>query len=178
MEEDTSGMTPIPRPWTDHQLASWGIDPTNLPKLVKDPGLQDRFVDAIRRASSLMGACRMAGVTYDVYRRYMDHGSAPGAKGPMLWFYNAVIEAQGQMEVAISGALMDAIEAGDTRAGLEVLSRRFPKDWSPTRKVEVGVDEGLLPDAAAVLGKLIPEIATRTAGGDLGQPDDDGTGDT
>lgn len=129
-----------------------------------------RLVDALSEGASIAGACRYAGLTRHVFDYWMargdpdseDYQESAGNQGrdyPM--FYKTIMATLGNLEVEVAG-MVKRQGHRDYRAGIEILSRRFPSDWSPPvsrseSKALVVHDFGAI--AESVRQKLLPEFA-------------------
>jgi|GEM_PF-857909 len=102
------------------------------------PETQSKLIQAIRAGSHLITACRLVGVDYSSFRRWMIRGEKE-SKGQFREFYNAVRVAESEIEIRLVASWQQAT-SDDWKAAAEFLSRRFPDRWSPSTRVRVEVE--------------------------------------
>jgi hypothetical protein len=94
----------------------------------RTPARVAAILDAIRLGQPLMRAASAGGIGYTTMREWLDQSAS---------FRYAVDAAIGEGERYVLGELRGVIKAGDTRAMLEWLARRFPAEWGSKQQVEV-----------------------------------------
>jgi transposase-like protein len=144
------------------------------------PEVMGRIVDALRRGATVEAACSagpIARSTYYEWRRYGERDLIvnPGCETPFVRFAREVDEAQGAAELALSNVVFDAAKAGDWKAALAVLERRWPTRWQSATVVQIG-EPTFLDDesrAEAILDGMESFLAARarTDAIEVGQSD-------
>ena len=105
------------------------------------PETQSKLIQAIRAGSHLITACRLVGVDYSSFRRWMIKGEKQ-RKGQFREFCEAVRGAEAEIEIRLVATWRQAA-VEDWKAAAEFLSRRFPDRWSPTQKFQVQLEAEL-----------------------------------
>ena len=89
--------------------------------------VQDRLVTALRSGATRESCATYAGIGITTFHTWMQKGEErPGSD--YADFRAAVKAAEADSEILLAGRLM-AAAAGDWRAALSVLERRFPDAW-------------------------------------------------
>ena len=96
-----------------------------------DADVKKQLVDAISAGNYIEVACEHAGITKRTFYTWLEKGEI-ARSGEYREFYLEIQEAQANLEVALVAQWMQNVKK-DWRAAAEMLSRRFPDRWSPTR---------------------------------------------
>lgn len=91
-------------------------------KLTKD--IQEQLVKIIEQGNYRTVACKAVGLHPNTFRKWMN---ADGQ--PYMSFRAAIERAEARCEVEVVSLLREQI-AGNYRAGLEFLGRKFPQRWA------------------------------------------------
>jgi len=102
------------------------------------PETQSKLIQAIRAGSHLVVACRLVGVDYSSFRRWLIKGEKQ-SKGRFREFCEAVRVSEAEVEIRLVASWQQAA-INDWRAASEFLSRRYPDRWSPSTRVRVEVE--------------------------------------
>lgn len=125
-----------------------------------DSDVKKQLVDAISAGNFIEVACEHAGITKMTFYNWLDKGEA-AKSGEYREFYLEIQEAQAHLEVALVAQWMQHVKK-DWRAAAEMLSRRFPEKWSPTRYMKQEISG---PDQSPL------RIYTLDIGGELANDD-------
>lgn len=92
----------------------------------------------IKNGSYVKPAIESVGIKYHTHLTWMNKGK----KGirPYDEYYEKIEQAKAQSETDIVEMLHDSIEQGNTGVAQWMLSRKFPKRWEKTERVEAKVD--------------------------------------
>lgn len=109
------------------------------------PETVEVIVEAVRKGNYFTTASRLAGITVSTLYRWLNQGEAAIEDGnyddPHAVFYTAIHEAEAEAESGLVATIVDFAEV-DYRAGLEILSRRFPDKWSTRSRHELTGEGG------------------------------------
>lgn len=94
------------------------------------PDLQARLVACFRQGAHINAAAGACGIRREVVHRWVRLGE-DDADGVYGSFAAAVHQAFAQYELELLRVLLDAVVAGDVRASMWLLERRFPTRWGP-----------------------------------------------
>lgn len=140
-----------------------------------------RFTRAIMSLNTIEDAANIAGIDRTTVNRWLLEGKR-AKSGDLRDFYVTVEEAKAKAKDRLVGKVSAAAQT-DPAMALKILERRYPTEWSPTRKIEFeektppqkrnarGRVEGLLDQIAARL--TAPPPALRVGAAD-GADDEDG----
>lgn len=97
-----------------------------------------KAVNLIKKGSYVKPAIESAGLNYHTHLEWMRKGK----KGirPYNEYYEKIERAKAESETDIVEMLHDSIEQGNTGVAQWMLSRKFPKRWEKTERVEAKVD--------------------------------------
>ena len=112
---------------------------------IDDPGLTKRILNNIRKGNSPPTAARMSGLSDDALYDWLYAGQLNDQSDTDSFyrkFYLDVMAADACVEAGLTSTLMKAAET-DWKAALEVLARRFPRNWSQKTqsKLEITRDD-------------------------------------
>lgn len=119
--------------------------PTKLTKVVRESVCQ-----AIRAGLPLREAALVAGISERTLHAWRERG-AREESGPYLQFVQQTREAEAQAQFDLAVIVKSAAIAGDWRAALALLGRRWPGTWSEHSRHEVSGPEGGPVDVAGVV---------------------------
>ena len=103
-----------------------------------DEGKIRRAINLIRKGSYVKPAIQSAGLNYSTHLTWMQKGKK-GIK-PYDKYYERIEMAKAESETDIIEMLHESMENGNTGVGQWMLSRKFPKRWEKTERVEAKVD--------------------------------------
>ena len=116
------------------------------------PEIQAKLIQAIRAGSHLITACRLVGVDYSSFRRWMIKGEKQST-GRFREFCEAVRVCEAELEIRLVATWRQAT-VDDWRAASEFLSRRYPDRWSPSTRVRVEVERQVEAELNAIYDKI------------------------
>lgn len=98
----------------------------------------NRIVKSIRAGNYVKQAVISAGANYHTHLNWMEKGK----KGirPYDEYYERIEQAKAECETEIVDALNESIKNGNTGVAQWMLSRKYPKRWEKTERVEAKVD--------------------------------------
>ena len=98
----------------------------------------NRALKLIKKGSYVKPAVQAAGLNYNTWLNWVRKGK----KGiqPYADFYEKLEQAKAESETDIVEMLNESIESGNTGVAQWMLSRKFPKRWEKTERVEAKVD--------------------------------------
>lgn len=98
----------------------------------------NQAIKLIKNGSYVKPAIESVGINYKSHLNWMSKGK----KGirPYDEYYEKIEQAKAQSETDIVEMLHDSIEQGNTGVAQWMLSRKFPKRWEKTERVEAKVD--------------------------------------
>ena len=100
------------------------------------PEVQEKIVELIKAGNYANAICSAAGIWPNTFTNWMNRGEEEKS-GKYRNFYLAVKEAEDSCEVACVAVIRTAIDAGDWRAAIALLERRFPERWRPSAHIEI-----------------------------------------
>ena len=98
----------------------------------------NRALKLIKKGSYVKPAVQAVGLNYNTWLNWVRKGKK-GIK-PYDEFYEKLEKAKAESETDIIEMLNDSIESGNTGVAQWMLSRKFPKRWEKTERVEAKVD--------------------------------------
>ena len=98
----------------------------------------NRALKLIKKGSYVKPAVQAAGLNYNTWLYWAKQGKK-GVK-PYDDFYKRLEKAKAESETDIIEMLNESIESGNTGVAQWMLSRKFPKRWEKTERVEAKVD--------------------------------------
>lgn len=194
LRKGSSIVNPVWRASMDTDADADGPDPATIPKhdykspgrqpAIANPAVMSLIVDTLAAGNYVSTACRIAGVSYDAMTRWVKWGM----EGKDLLYYDfwlACQKAESSAEINRLAQVSDHAK-DDWRAGMEILSRRWPERWGKKDTLRTQVDitgeikvrnefaELILNDASA--RELARGLISRTSGilltGGSGDPSD------
>lgn len=98
----------------------------------------NKAIELIKKGSYVKQAMESSEIKYKTHLDWMSKGK----KGirPYDEYYEKIEQAKAQSETDIVEMLHDSIEQGNTGVAQWMLSRKFPKRWEKTERVEAKVD--------------------------------------
>ena len=136
--------------------------PVGRPTLLT-PELQDDICELIALGMSYVAICDAVSISTTAFTDWVARGKVNDGE-PYAGFAAAVARANLEARRTVHVSCMDAAKGGDWRAGLELMARRFPEEYSERRIVKheggVAVRFAKLDDEA-----LEAEIEKLTEGG-------------
>ena len=105
-------------------------------KLILDNQLINRVVQNIKKGNFAGTAARAAGISTDTFYEWCRRGQLE-EEGPYRDFFEAISKADAECEMGLVSRLNEASEAGEWKATLEIISRRYPTNWSPKQKTQL-----------------------------------------
>lgn len=96
---------------------------------IHDVNLRETIVMYILKGDQPDVAARAAGLSRDTFIEWLRRGQND-ATGPYADFFAAIDQADAQCETRATGKLHEIALEGDTKALIEFLGRRYPKNWS------------------------------------------------
>lgn len=114
---------------------------------IHDLNLRETIVRYILRGDQPDVAARAAGLSRDTFIEWLRRGQND-ADGPYADFFQAIDQADAQCETRATGKLYDIAIDGDSKALIEFLGRRYPKNWSQktSQRLEIVKNEQELLD--------------------------------
>lgn len=105
------------------------------PKLT--PATQTKIVEAVRAGNYFATACRLGGIGYTTGKEWLSRGEGKHSDRPAAPTYAnfaaAVRQAEAESEVELVREWRESVKDKPSSIG-EILARRFPERWSPTRR--------------------------------------------
>ena len=98
------------------------------------PEIVELILAAVRAGNYFTTAASVAGIHINTLYRWLSEGEAD-EDSQYHDFYVEMMVAEAEAEVSIVSVVRSAVNS-DYRAGLELLSRRFPDRWSSRQKTE------------------------------------------
>lgn len=126
-------VTLVPRPAPDKK----GVYPHPNGKFT--PELTEVILTAVRIGNYFTTAASLAGIHINTLYRWLSEGEDEDSQ--YHEFYLDMLQAEAEAEVSIVTVVRSAANS-DYRAGLELLSRRFPDRWSSRSKAELTGEHG------------------------------------
>lgn len=103
------------------------------------PEIVDVILTAVRIGNYFTTAASLAGIHINTLYRWLSEGEDEDSQ--YHDFYLAMLMAEAEAEVSIVTVVRSAANS-DYRAGLELLSRRFPERWSSKHQTELSGANG------------------------------------
>ena len=104
------------------------------------PEVRELIIGAVRAGNYFTTAASLAGIHINTLYRWLSEGEAD-EDSQYREFYLDMQMAEAEAEVSIVLVVRDAANI-DYRAGLELLSRRFPDRWSSRNRTELTGEHG------------------------------------
>jgi len=98
----------------------------------------NRAIKLIEKGSYVKPAIQSVGLSYASHLKWMRMGKKDIS--PYDEYYKKIEEAKAKSETDIVEMLHNSIEQGNTGVAQWMLSRKFPKRWEKTERVEAKVD--------------------------------------
>ncbi len=98
------------------------------------------IVEFLKAGNFFETACAAAGVRVTTARNWLLVGTDPDA-GDCTEFRNDVLKAMAEAEASLVNVMHEAALAGDSKAAMQLLERRYPVRWA--QKIRVVVEEQL-----------------------------------
>ncbi len=127
-------VTLVPRPPPDKK----GVFPHPNGKF--SPEVTDVILTAVRIGNYFTTAASLAGIHVNTLYRWLSEGEEDEGS-QYRDFYLDMLSAEAEAEVSMVTVVRSAAES-DYRAGLELLSRRFPEHWSSKHHTELSGANG------------------------------------
>lgn len=123
-------------------MLAWGEkDPATGKDL---PGPMDLFVAALESGHTVRDAADFAGVSRSTVYAALQQGLADLNSGELTTvdaqFLDATRKAKARAKFKLVGRVMAAVNAGEWRAAIAMLERRYPKEWGLRQQLQHGID--------------------------------------
>lgn len=114
------------------------------------PELVVRICGRIKRGDYVRTACLSVGIAEATYYKWMELGEADRTHNPPKRSkYSEFVESVQHAEAIAQQMLVNrVVKLGGWKGSLEILSRRFPKEWGNRQTLSSGKDGNPLPEAA------------------------------
>lgn len=143
------------------------------------PEIAERICSALRIGASIDIAAHHAGVHRDSIYRWLQRGEQE-FKGAYAAFFEQTQRARADCQISALAIIKKASLAGDVKAAMFLLERRFPGDFGPRNhhQIEARVDQKVsVEDARAELESVLSRFASPDSPKrDPGEPESGGGG--
>lgn len=109
---------------------------------IRDAGIRQKILDAIRSGSSFADAAVFAGISRRTLNYWMQAGRQEDAPEEYRAFMVEVDEAMMAFKVGGTAQMLRIGQDGDWRAINRLMEVRFPEEWGPRQRIDHGNADG------------------------------------